>query len=111
MPALVSMASTGLFELRICSQSAPLLDPRSLVPPKWTGQLRAMALATASQACMCPHLGCLATLCHIRAHPLVAVPQVFVSLFAVTPRALACPLVATSRLYAQPCLVPRGSTP
>ena len=50
-----------------------------------------MALATANRACMCPPLGCLATLRRIRAHPLVAAPWVFVCPFAVAPRALGSP--------------------
>ena len=70
---------------------APLLDPKGLIPPKWTGRLRAMALATANRARMCPRLGCLATLRRIRAHPLVAAPRGFVCPFVVAPRALGSP--------------------
>ena len=111
MPAEMSIAPTGLFELRIFSPVGPLLGPRGLVPPKWTGRLHAMALATANQACMCPRLGCLATLHRIRAHPLVATPRVLVCPLWWRLELLARPLVTASRLCAQPCFVPKGPTP
>jgi len=76
---------------------ASLLDPMGLVPPKWSGRLRAPALAAANRACICPHLGSLAASCRVHAHRLVVAPR--------GVRVCACLLVATSRLCAWPRLV------
>src|SRR5260221_1500788 len=45
--------------------------------PKWTGRLRATALAMVNCTCDCPHLGTLAVSCCVHAHRLVVTPRVW----------------------------------
>ena len=47
MPAAMTMASTGFSSRIFAPLAASLQDPRGLVPPKWTGRLRATATGLA----------------------------------------------------------------
>lgn len=70
-----------------------LLDPKGVVPPKWTGRPRATAVTAANGACMCPSLGFLAVMRRVLDHPPVA-----------APRASTRPLTVTSRFRTRPRL-------
>jgi len=90
MPAAMSVSQPAISTRSF----VPLQNPRGLVQvsPKWTGRLRAAALAMANWACDRPCLGSFAVSCHVRAHRLV-----------VTPQVCACPLAPTPRACAYPC--------
>jgi len=132
IPPAMSMVSTGPFDLTMCFPINPFLDPKGLVPPKWTGRFRVTAFMAADQAYIWPCSDCLAASCHVRAHRLAVVPWVRACPFVVAPRGIrvctcvtaplgcarpsaaapqvvawrlcACPLAAASRLCVWPCL-------
>jgi len=101
------LASTGLFDLKICSLSGLPPGFQGLVPPRWIGCPRAMALTAASWAHIHPRLCCLAASCRIRARPFTLVPRLWVWVLppfghARTRTLVAAPLVCTRPSAAAP---------
>ena len=88
MPAAMTMVSTGFSTCIFAPLAASLQDPRGLVPPKWTGRLRATALVTANWTCNRPRLGGLGVSCRVRVHRLVVTPRVCASTLTPAPRSM-----------------------
>src|SRR5712691_4743681 len=93
------LASTGIFDSKICSLSDLPPGSQGLVPPKWTGRPRATALTAASWAHIRPRLCCLAASCRIRARPFAPVPRLWVWVFPPFGHARTRALVAAPQVW------------